>query len=58
MADTVDVQVTGRSKFEIAHLIATNILVAEHGTLKAAGRKAYLTAVYEAMDALSGIPPK
>jgi hypothetical protein len=63
MADSVNVEVTGKSKYEIAHLIAFNILNAEHGGVatavkSAGGRKVYLTAVYEAMEVLSGIRPK
>jgi hypothetical protein len=53
MADQLDVQVTGRSKFEIAHLMAINILQAEGKGLK--DRKLYFNAVAEAMEALSGI---
>ena len=53
MADKVEVEVTGRSKYEIAHLIAVNILQAENGGIMKGGRKAYLRAVYEAMEVLS-----
>jgi hypothetical protein len=58
MAETINVEVTGKSKYEVAHLIAHNILVGEHGTLKTAGRKAYLTTIVDAMEALSGIRQK
>ena len=57
MADKVEVEVTGQSKYEVAHRIAINILTAENGSVMKSGRKAYLTTVVEAIDALSGIRP-
>lgn len=55
MAETIEVEVTGKSKYEIAHLIATNIMRAERGGawLTNDCRKPYLRAVYEALEVLS-----
>ena len=53
MADKLDVQVTGKSKYEVAHQMAINIIRAESKDVKE--RKAYFNAVAEAIDALSGI---
>ena len=53
MADKLDVQVTGKSKYEVAHLMALNILQSENKDKK--DRKTYFNAVAEAIDALSQI---
>jgi hypothetical protein len=56
MADKPEVEVTGQSKYEVAHKIATNILRGEKKD--PTDRKAYLNAIVDAIDALSGIRPK
>jgi hypothetical protein len=50
MADTIEV--TGRSKYEVAHQIALNILGQEKKPLE---RKEYLNTVVQAIEALSGV---
>jgi hypothetical protein len=56
MADKLDVQVTGRSKYEVAHQMAINILeVIGKKKLNEVSRKDYLNAVSEAIDALAGV---
>jgi hypothetical protein len=56
MANKLEVQVTGQSKYEVAHLVATNILRGEKKD--PSDRKAYLNAIVDAIDALSGLRPK
>lgn len=59
MADKIDVEVTGRSKYEIAHQIAINIISGcEDSSISKVGRKHYLNAVADAIDALHSIRPK
>ena len=53
--EKIEVEVTGRSKYEVAHIMAINMLTAENGGLMKAGRQAYLHAVADAIDALQGI---
>ena len=56
MADKIEVDVTGRSKYEIAHLMAINILtVIEKKKLADVSRKDYLTAVAQSIDALHAV---
>lgn len=58
MADKIDVEVTGKSKYEIAHLIALNIFHSiEKKKMGEISRKDYLNAVADAIDALHGIRP-
>ncbi len=58
MADTIDVNTIGRSKFEIAEGMARTILITiEHKNLKDCSREDYLQAVYQSIDALNGVPP-
>ena len=54
MAEQIDVEVTGKSKYEIAHQIALNIW---HAQQKKVGDdpKEYLNTVVDAIDALGGI---
>ena len=56
MADKIDVEVTGKSKYEVAHTIAHNIItIVEKKKLSETSRKEYLNAVSEAIDALRGV---
>ncbi|WP_068013222.1 hypothetical protein [Rhodoplanes sp. Z2-YC6860] len=55
MADKVEVEIGGQSKYEVAHRMAHNILQKEHpqgGWLT--DRKTYFNAVADAIHALSG----
>jgi hypothetical protein len=55
MAEKIEVDVTGRSKHEIAHLMAIQILtVLEKKKLEQVTRQEYLTAHADAVNALSG----
>jgi hypothetical protein len=59
MAETVDVQVTGKSPAEIAHNMAREILIAvENKSLKNVTRAEYLNAHADAVDALRGVRMK
>jgi len=59
MADTVDVQVTGKSKEEIAHQMAMHLLINIGGKkLSEISRKDYLNAHVDAVLALSGSRPR
>jgi hypothetical protein len=59
MADKIEVEVTGRSKYEIAHLMAMNVLRdCEKKQLSAITRKDYFNAVADAIDALAGVRVK
>jgi hypothetical protein len=56
VADKLDVQVTGKSKYEVAHEMAINILtVMEKKKYADITRKEYLTAVSQAIDALHAV---
>ena len=56
MAEKIEVEVTGRSKYEIAHQMAFNILtIIEKKKLSDVTRKEYLTAVANSIDALNGL---
>lgn len=58
MAEKVEVEIGGRSKSEIAHLIALNIIRDIEGkSLKEFGRNEYLKVVWQATLALSGQHP-
>jgi hypothetical protein len=55
VAEKIEVDVTGRSKYEIAHLMAVQILtVLEKKKLEQATRQEYLNAHAEAIIALNG----
>lgn len=55
MADKVEVAVPGKSRYEVAHQIALNIItVVEQKKLAEVSRKHYLHAVADAWDALGG----
>ena len=56
MADTT-IEVTGKSKYEIAHLIAINILHAKDKKI-GADPKEYLNTVADAIHALQGSQKK
>lgn len=62
MAEKTEIEVTGKSKYEVAHMIAYHIAVAEHESLtmaiKKQGRNYYLNAVVQATEALQGILPR
>jgi hypothetical protein len=54
-ADKIEVEVTGKSKYEVAHQIAFNILtVIEKKKLEQVSRTDYLNAVADAIRALGG----
>jgi hypothetical protein len=56
MADKLEVEVTGKSKYEVAHNVAINILtILEKKKLSDVTRKEYLHTVADAIDALHGI---
>ena len=57
MADKIDVDVTGKSKYEVAQAMAIDILfrIEKKTDWDKFNRKDYLHAVAEAMDALHGI---
>jgi hypothetical protein len=56
MAEKIDVQVTGKSKYEVAHLMAVQILtVIEKKKLEQVTRQEYLNAHADASDALGGV---
>ena len=55
MADKIEVEVSGKSKFEVAHLIAFNIITLIEGkNLKDVSRDHYLKTVSQAVQALQG----
>jgi hypothetical protein len=60
MADKIDVDVTGKSKYEVAQGMAYDILfrIEEKNGWKAASRTEYLNAVVDSIQALSGSRPK
>ena len=53
MADKVEAEIGGQSKYEVAHRIAVNIMKAEGKDFK--DRKYYLNAVAQAIRALNGV---
>jgi hypothetical protein len=56
VADKIEVEVTGKSKYEVAHQMAFNILtVIEKKKLSEITRKEYLTAVSQSIDALHAV---
>jgi hypothetical protein len=56
MADKLEVEVTGQSKYEVAHKMAINILThMEKKKLSDVTRKEYLTAVAQAINALHSV---
>ena len=59
MADRIDVEVTGKSKYEVAYDMARLILVTlenkEH--YKGVNRQDYLMAVYQSIAVLNGVRP-
>jgi hypothetical protein len=59
MADKIDVEVTGKSKYEVAYdmarLILTTLESKEH--YKGVTRQEYLMAVYQSIAALNGSRP-
>lgn len=58
MAETIDVQVTGKSEAEIAHAMAREILLVIEGkSLKNITRAEYLNAHVDAVYALRGSRP-
>lgn len=58
MADKIDVDVTGKSKYEVAADMARLILITiEDKNWKDISRKDYLAAVAQSIDALGGIHP-
>jgi hypothetical protein len=58
MAETTEVQVTGRSKYEMAHQMAIQILTAIEGkNLQNVNRMEYLRAHHDCIQVLSGIAP-
>ena len=59
MADKLDVEVTGKSKYEVAHLMATQILFSvENKKWDGITRQEYLKAHYDALRALEGYIPE
>jgi len=59
LADTIDVQVTGKSEPEVAHQMAMHLLVSVQGakSLKDVTRSEYLNAHVDAIYALRGSRP-
>jgi hypothetical protein len=58
MADQIEVEVTGKSIYEVAHQIALNIIhQCENKKLAQINRKEYLNAVVDAVFALRGSRP-
>jgi hypothetical protein len=58
MPESMDVQVTGRSRYEMAHQMAIQILTAIEGrALQSVSRLEYLRAHYDCIRVLSGIAP-
>jgi hypothetical protein len=59
MADKIDVDVTGKSKYEVAQGMAYDILfrIEEKNGWKAISRADYLNAVVDSMLALAGSRP-
>jgi hypothetical protein len=58
MADKLDVKVTGKSIFQVAHEMAYQLLThVEDKNLKGVGRKAYLQAHYDCLMVLHGNHP-
>jgi hypothetical protein len=56
MAENVQVEIGGQSKYEVAHRIAINIIKEiEKKQLRDVTRQQYLHAVADAIDALQGI---
>lgn len=56
MADKIDVDVTGKSKYEVAQMMAIQILFSVEGKdWKTMKRADYLNAVADSIEALSGI---
>ncbi len=60
MAETIDVQVTGKSEPEVAHQMAMHILISLQGSksLKDITRSEYLNAHVDAIYALRGSRPE
>lgn len=56
MAEKVEVEMGGQSKYEVAHRMALNILRNEGKEAK--DRRTYFNAVADAIDALTGIRMK
>ena len=55
MAEKLEVEVTGKSKYEIAHLMAYNIVtVIDKKKLSEISRREYLKAVADSVQALQG----
>ena len=58
MAEATEVQVTGRSKYEMAHQMAIQILTAIEGrALQSVSRLEYLRAHHDCIRVLNGIAP-
>ena len=58
MADQVEIEVTGKSIYEVANQIAMNIIRhCEQSSLQEKGRQHYLEAVVDAYMALKGTRP-
>jgi hypothetical protein len=58
MSDKVEVEVTGKSKYEVAQEMARLILtVMEQREIKSIKRSEYLLAVAQSIAALHGSPP-
>jgi hypothetical protein len=58
MAETTEVQVTGRSKYEMAHQMAIQIITAIEGkSLQNVNRMEYLRAHHDCIQVLSGVAP-
>lgn len=60
MAENLQVEVTGKSKYEVAHHMAIQMLISIEKKKWGGGfsRQEYLRAHYDAMMVLSGIEPK
>jgi hypothetical protein len=55
MSDKLEVEVTGKSKYEVAHQMAHNIItLIEKKKLSEASRHKYLTAVFQSIIVLNG----
>jgi hypothetical protein len=58
MPEDTEVQVTGRSRYEMAHQMAIQILTAIEGrALQSVSRSEYLRAHYDCIRVLSGMSP-
>jgi hypothetical protein len=58
MAEKLSVDVTGKSKYEVAEHMAQTILITIEGkSWKKINRQEYLAAVYHSIRTLSGVEP-